>query len=145
MNSPNRKRNMTVMPKFEPSNLVNWCMLYGNTASWVPDTIDLQMGPVSYTVRLEDDTIIRHHINQMQRRLSSHQVVPPVLSMPMETFQEYVTESREESEAYQPAQLCSPAKPPTPSQQTDIVPAAASVAEPRHSARIRKQHERLDL
>ena len=134
---------MTVMPKFEPTNLVSWCMFYGNTASWVPGTIDLQTGPVSYTVHLEDGTIVRHHVDQLQGRLSSHQVAPSVLPTPMDTFQEYVAEPCEESEAYQQAQLRSPAKPPAPSQQTDIVPAAASVAEPRHSTRIRKQPERL--
>ena len=68
-----------------------------------------------------------------------------MLATPMETFQEYVAESCEESEAYQPAQLRSSAKLPPPSQQTDIVPAAASVAEPHRSTRISKQPERLDL
>ena len=72
-------------------------------------------------------------------------MTPSVRPTPLETFQEDVTESGEKSEANQQAQLRSPAKPPAASQQTDIVPAAASVAEPRHSARIRKQPERLDL
>ena len=130
---------------FQPGELVYALRYHGNTASRVPGTIDIQTGPVSYTVRLEDGTIVRHHVDQLQGRLSSHQVAPSVLPTPMETFQEYVAESCDEYEAYQPEQLRSPAKPPAPSQQTDIVPAAASVAEPRRSTRIRKQTERLDL
>ncbi|KAI0241360.1 hypothetical protein LSAT2_029169 [Lamellibrachia satsuma] len=58
-------------------------MLYGttgNTASWVQGTIDLQIGPVSYTVRLEDGIIVRHHIDQLQGKLSSHQVADEMFS-----------------------------------------------------------------
>ena len=87
----------------------------------------------------------RHHSDQLQGRLSSNQVTPSIQPTPLETFPEDVTESGEKSEADQQAQLRSPAKPLAASQQTDIVPAAASVAEPRRSGRIRKHPERLDL
>ena len=130
---------------FQLGELVYALRYHGNTASWVPGTIHRQTGPVSYTVRLEDGTIARYHSDQLQGRLSSNQVTPSVQPTPLETFPEDVAESCEESEAYQQAQLRSPAKPPAPSQQTDIVPAAASVAEPRRSTRIRKQPERVDL
>ena len=130
---------------FQPGELVYALRYHGNTASWVPGTIHLQTGPVSYTVRLEDGTIARHHSDQLQGRLSSHQVMPSVRPTPLETFPGDVTEFGEKSEADQQAQLRSPAKPPAASQQTDIVPAAASVAEPRRSEFIRKHPERLDL
>ncbi|KAI0231136.1 hypothetical protein LSAT2_018499, partial [Lamellibrachia satsuma] len=63
---------------FQPGELVYALRYHGNTASWVPGTIHLQTGPVSYTVRLEDGTIARHHSDQLQGRLSSHQVMPSV-------------------------------------------------------------------
>ena len=59
---------------FQPGELGYALRYHGNTAGWVPGTIHLQTGPVSYTVRLEDGTIARHHTDQLQGRLSSHQV-----------------------------------------------------------------------
>ena len=42
---------------FQPGELVYALRYHGNTASWVPGTIHLQTGPVSYTNRLADGTI----------------------------------------------------------------------------------------
>ncbi|KAI0209977.1 hypothetical protein LSAT2_005314 [Lamellibrachia satsuma] len=112
---------------FLPDELVYALRYHGNTATWVPGTIHRQTGPVSYTARLEDGTIARHYSDQLQGILSSNQVTPSVRPTPLETFPEDVTEFCEKSEADQQAQLRSLAKPPAASQQTDTVPAAASV------------------
>ena len=63
---------------FQPGELVYALRYHGNIASWVPGTNHRQTGPVSYTVRLEDGTIARHHSDQLQGRLSSNQVTPSV-------------------------------------------------------------------
>ena len=115
---------------FPPGELVYALRYHGNTASWVQGTIHRQTRPVSYTVRIEDGTTARHHSDQLQGRMSSNQVTPSVRPTPLETFSEDVTEFGEKSEADQQAQLRIPAKPPAARQQTDIVPAAAPVAEP---------------
>ena len=96
--------------------------------------------------RLEDGAIIRRHIDQLQERLSSSQVVSPGLPGPLEmTFPHGRAESLDEPLASQPVQLSSQMKPSAPSQPTDILPTLAPVVELRRASRFRKQPERLDL
>ena len=73
--------------------------------------------------RLEDGAFIRRHIDQLQERLSSSQVVSPGLPGPLEmTFPHEGAESLDEPLASQPVQLSSQMKPSAPSQPTDILP-----------------------
>ena len=64
---------------FKNGDLVYGLRYHDNEASWVTGIIEQQTGPVSYTVRLEGGAIVRRHIDQLQGRLASHQLVPSVM------------------------------------------------------------------
>jgi len=101
---------------------VNGLRYHDSTASWVPDTIEQQTGPVSYTVRFEGGANVRLHIDQVQGRLASHQLVPSVLPSLRVISSEFVgSPQAEPEEAAQPLE---------PNKASDIEPAAV-VAEPR--------------
>ena len=73
---------------------------HGNKESWVHGSIVEQTGPQSYIVRLEDGSVVRRHVDQLQRGITSHPVVPPALTVPIEgrrplQLQEYVESSGE--------------------------------------------------
>ena len=52
---------------------------HGNKESWVHGSIVEQTGPLSYIVRLEDGSVVRRHVDQLQRGITSPPVVPPPL------------------------------------------------------------------
>ncbi|RLJ22796.1 hypothetical protein DJ031_00250 [bacterium endosymbiont of Escarpia laminata] len=60
---------------YQPGDLVYVLTYRGNATSWAPGTVTRQTGPVSYTVRLEEGHIVRRHVDQLQGRVSSHQVI----------------------------------------------------------------------
>ena len=91
---------------FHPYDPVYALHYQGNTERWILGTIDQHTGPVSYTVRSEDDAAVRRHINQLQEQLSSSQVVSPGLPVSLEmTFPHEGAESPDESQASQPVSL----------------------------------------
>ena len=121
---------------FKNGDLVYGLLYHDNKASWVPGTVEQQTGPVSYTVRLEGGAIVRRHIDQLQGRLASHQLVPSVMHPLRVISSELVgTPQAEPEEAAQPLES---------TEARDIDPAAV-VAEPRRSARNRKPPVLLDL
>ena len=143
--------------QYQPGDLVYALMYRGNKTSWTPGMVVTQTGPVSYTVRLEDGTISRRHIDQLQSRLLSSQVVrePPIYveePRPQTIPPIYVEEPRprtiepESSEA-EKSDIASPLSAQAPArsaQPTDCTPPESEV-ELRRSTRVRQQPRRLDL
>ena len=156
--------------QYQPGDLVYALMYRGNKTSWTPGMVVTQTGPVSYTLRLEDGTISRRHIDQLQSRLLRSQVVrePPIYveeprlqTIPPIYVEEprqrtippiYVEEPRprtiepesseaEKSDIASPLSALAPAR---SAQPTDCTPPEPEV-ELRRSTRVRQQPRRLDL
>ena len=147
--------------QYQPGDLVYALMYRGNKTNWSPGTVVTQTGPVSYTVRLEDGTIARRHIDQLQSRLSSSQVVrelPIYVEEPRQrtiepepseaenrtsTPTENRTSTPTENRTSTPTAPSTPA-PYRPTQPTDRTPPEPEF-ELRRSTRVRQQPKRFDL
>ena len=147
--------------QYQPGDLVYALMYRGNKTNWSPGTVVTQTGPVSYTVRLEDGTIARRHIDQLQSRLSSSQVVrelPIYVEEPRQrtiepepseaenrtsTPTENRTSTPTENRTSTPTAPSTPA-PYRPAQPTDRTPPEPEF-ELRRSTRVRQQPKRFDL
>ena len=117
---PDRRRHAKVRI-FKTSDVMYGLWYHDNTASWVPGTIEQQTGPVSYTVRPEGGAIVRRHIDPLQGRLASHQLVPSVMPPLRVISSKFLgTPQAEPEEAAQPLE---------PNEARDIEPAAV-VEEP---------------
>ena len=57
---------------------------HGNKESWVHGSIVEQTGPLAYIVRLDDGSVVRRHVDQLQRGITSPPVAPPTLRVPIE-------------------------------------------------------------
>ena len=112
---------------------------HGNKESWVHGSIVEQTGPLSYIVRLEDGSVVRRHVDQLQRGITS----PPV---PIEvTRPRQLHEDIESSGEPQSNPISVSLDTRAPDQQLNCSPTPAPVTEPRRSLRFKKQPERLEL
>ena len=111
---------------------------HGNKESWVHGSIVEQTGPLSYIVRLDDGSVVRCHVDQLQRGITSPPVAPPTLRVPIEVrqplqLQEDVESSGEPNSSSPSVSLDSPA----PDQRLNCSPTPVPVTEPRRSLRFR--------
>ena len=139
--------------QYQPGDLVYALMYRGNKTNWTPGIVVTQTGLVSYTVRLEDGTIARRHIDQLQSGLSSSQVVrefPIYVEEPRQrtiepepSEAENRTSTPTENRTSTPTATSTPA-PYRPAQPTDRTPPEPEF-ELRRSTRVRQQPKRFDL
>ena len=111
---------------------------HGNKESWVHGSIVEQTGPLSYIVRLEDGSVIRRHVDQLQRGITSPPVVPHALTVPIE-----VTRPLQLHEDVESNPISVSLDTRGPDQRLNCSPTPAPVTEPRRSLRFKKQ--RLEL
>ena len=119
---------------------------HGNKESWVHGSIVEQTGPLSYIVRLEDGSVVRRHVDQLQRGITSPPVVPPALTVPIEVTQPLQLQEDVESSGEpqsNPIRVSWDTR--APNQRLNCSPTPAPVTEPRRSLRFKKQPERLEL
>ena len=131
---------------FAPGDAAYALRYHGNKESWVHGSIVEQTGPLSYIVRLDDGSVVRRHVDQLQRGITSPPVAPPTLRVPIEVrqplqLQEDVESSGEPNSSSPSVSLDSPA----PDQRLNCSSTPVPVTEPRRSLRFRKQPDRLEL
>ena len=119
---------------------------HGNKESWVHGIIVEQTGPLSYIVRLEDGSVVRRHVDQLQRGITSPPVVPPALTVPIEVTRPLqLHEDVRSSGEPQSNPISVSLDTRGPDQRLNCSPTPAPVTEPRRSLRLKKQPERLEL